>query len=166
MSGPEYFTVPSIFISALLYPSLMWFNKRLSLVVSDNTSQKMELTSGGALPPPWKLKNLLLSSNVTLSAIFFCPHTPEDECGCRKPASGLLDQITEELDIDLTGVHIVGDSLRDLQAGLKYNCSPILVRTGKGSNTEIQLKKEQNLILKQTRIFDDLACVADYLCDG
>jgi D-glycero-D-manno-heptose 1,7-bisphosphate phosphatase len=114
----------------------------------------------------FKLKNLLLSSNVTLSGIFFCPHTPEDKCGCRKPASGLLDQITEELDIDLKGVHIVGDSLRDLQAGLKYNCSPILVRTGKGSNTEIQLKKEQNLILKQTRIFDDLACVADYLCDG
>jgi D-glycero-D-manno-heptose 1,7-bisphosphate phosphatase len=113
----------------------------------------------------FKLKNLLLNYNVTLSGIFFCPHTPEDQCGCRKPASGLLEQISEELDIDLTGVHIVGDSLRDLQAGLKYNCSPILVRTGKGSNTEIQLKKEQNLILKKTKIFDDLACVADYLCN-
>lgn len=113
----------------------------------------------------FKLKSLLISSNVTLSGIFFCPHTPEDECKCRKPASGLLDQIAKEFNTDLTGVHIVGDSLRDLQAGLKHKCSPILVRTGKGVNTEILLKKEQSLILKETRIFNDLACVADYLCD-
>jgi D-glycero-D-manno-heptose 1,7-bisphosphate phosphatase len=113
----------------------------------------------------FKLKSLLISSNVTLSGIFFCPHTPEDECKCRKPASGLLDQIAKEFNTDLTGVYIVGDSLRDLQAGLKHKCSPILVRTGKGVNTEILLKKEQSLILKETRIFNDLACVADYLCD-
>ncbi|MAD57434.1 MAG: D-glycero-beta-D-manno-heptose-1,7-bisphosphate 7-phosphatase [Porticoccus sp.] len=112
-----------------------------------------------------KLKRLLFQSNVTLNGIFFCPHIPEDNCNCRKPASGLLDDIATQLKINLTGVPIVGDSLRDLQAGLTHRCTPILVRTGKGVFTEMRLKEQNNIILKNAKVFDNLSGVADYFCN-
>ena len=111
-----------------------------------------------------KLADLLLPFNVGVAGIFYCPHSPEDQCGCRKPASGLLDQIAKKWAVSLAGVPLVGDSLRDLQAGLTHQCMPILVRTGKGAETEKILRQQEEVILRQANIFDDLAQAADYLC--
>lgn len=111
-----------------------------------------------------KLSNLLLPYGVTLAGIFYCPHKPIDKCLCRKPAAGLLDEIAETLGINLAGVPLVGDSLRDLEAGIAHRCMPILVRTGKGAETEKILHEQQNPLLRHTKIFKDLAQTADYLC--
>ena len=70
-----------------------------------------------------------------VEAVFFCPHTAADACDCRKPKPGLLDQISERFGIELKGVPIVGDSLRDLEAGVAVGCTPHLVLTGKGQKT-------------------------------
>jgi D-glycero-D-manno-heptose 1,7-bisphosphate phosphatase len=113
-----------------------------------------------------KLAGLLLPFNVGVAGIFYCPHNPEDHCGCRKPGSGLLDQIAKKWTTSLAGVPLVGDSLRDLQAGLTHQCMPILVRTGKGAETEKTLCQQEEVILQQANIFDDLAQAADYLCAG
>lgn len=110
-----------------------------------------------------KLSDLLLEAGAELSGIFYCPHTPDDGCNCRKPAPGLLDAIAEEFNLSLAGVPIVGDSLRDLQAGLTHQCTPILVRTGKGATTEAKLPKQDQLALRQARVFDDLSQAVDYL---
>lgn len=110
-----------------------------------------------------KLTDLLADAGAELGGIFYCPHSPEDGCGCRKPAPGLLDAISSEFAMPLTGVPIIGDSLRDLQAGTIHHCTPILVRTGKGATTEPKLVKQNNLVLQQSRVFDDLAQVVDYL---
>ncbi|HBL86419.1 MAG TPA: D-glycero-beta-D-manno-heptose-1,7-bisphosphate 7-phosphatase, partial [Alcanivorax sp.] len=69
-----------------------------------------------------------------LSGVFFCPHGPDDGCACRKPLPGLIDQIVAEYG-DVTGVPMVGDSLRDLEAGVARGCRPVLVLTGKGRRT-------------------------------
>ncbi|HOE40371.1 MAG TPA: D-glycero-beta-D-manno-heptose 1,7-bisphosphate 7-phosphatase [Rhodoferax sp.] len=66
-----------------------------------------------------------------IDAVFYCPHTASDVCSCRKPASGLFEQIAERYGISLKGVPVVGDSLRDLQAGAAAGCEPHLVLTGK-----------------------------------
>lgn len=110
-----------------------------------------------------KLSDLVLDAGAQLSGIFYCPHKPDDGCNCRKPAPGLLDAIAQEWDMPLTGVPIVGDSLRDLQAGLAHQCTPILVRTGKGAITEAKLPEQQDLALQQAKVFDDLSQAADYL---
>ncbi len=52
----------------------------------------------------------------------------------------------------------VGDSLRDTQAALAAGCTPVLVRTGNGTNCEADARASG-----VTRVFDDLACVADWL---
>ncbi|WP_461519125.1 D-glycero-beta-D-manno-heptose 1,7-bisphosphate 7-phosphatase [Porticoccus sp.] len=110
-----------------------------------------------------RLNELVLEQGGELSGIFYCPHAPEDNCHCRKPAPGLLDAIAAELNCDLTGVPLIGDSLRDLQAGLRHHCMPILVRTGKGSLAEKKLTSQPEKALQQAAVFDDLARAVDYL---
>lgn len=111
-----------------------------------------------------KLSDLVIDAGGELAGIFYCPHKPEDNCNCRKPAPGLLDAIIKKFGLEsLSGIAIVGDSLRDLQAGLHHGCTPILVRTGKGIKTEPLLTEQDDQALRQTLIFDDLSKVVDYL---
>jgi D-glycero-D-manno-heptose 1,7-bisphosphate phosphatase len=111
-----------------------------------------------------KLSDLVLDAGGELAGIFYCPHKPEDNCNCRKPASGLFDAIAQEFNLEsLSGCPTVGDSLRDLQAGLSHLCIPILVRTGKGKKTESQLMEQKNQALQNALIFDDLSLAVNYL---
>ncbi len=70
-----------------------------------------------------------------IDAVFFCPHTSESHCHCRKPKSGMFEEIATRYNVDLNGVPAIGDSLRDLQAGTALGTRPYLVLTGKGSKT-------------------------------
>lgn len=110
-----------------------------------------------------KLSELLAQQGAELAGIFYCPHTPEDHCHCRKPAAGLIDAIASEFGVSLNGVPLIGDSLRDLQAGLSHLCTPILVRTGKGADTEKKLPSQPEIELQQAVVFDDLGQAVDYL---
>lgn len=89
-----------------------------------------------------------------LDAIFFCPHAADSTCDCRKPKPGMLLQIGERFNVALDEVPIVGDSLRDLQAGVAAGGRPYLVLTGKGQATQNHPELPEG-----TRIFPDLAAV-------
>lgn len=68
-----------------------------------------------------------------VDGIFFCPHGPNDQCECRKPAPGLYEAIARRFDrSDLRGVPIIGDSLRDMEASFRVGGRSILVKTGNG----------------------------------
>lgn len=73
-----------------------------------------------------------------IDAIFFCPHTPDDHCNCRKPAPGLFAQLGKRLNINFHDIPAVGDSLVDIQAAQAVGAQPVLVRTGKGEITLAQ----------------------------
>ena len=102
-----------------------------------------------------KMVRSLAQVGGRLDAIFFCPHAADSTCDCRKPKPGLFQQIAERFNVDLTGVPCVGDSLRDLQAGVSMGCEPYLVLTGKGMKT-----REDPELPPGTRIFPDLDAVA------
>ncbi|OIR11577.1 D-glycero-beta-D-manno-heptose-1,7-bisphosphate 7-phosphatase [mine drainage metagenome] len=89
-----------------------------------------------------------------IDAVFFCPHTNDANCGCRKPKSGMLEEIAMRYGANLKGVPAVGDSLRDLQAAARLEAQPILVLTGKGTKT--QAKGD---LPAGTLIYPDLASV-------
>jgi D-glycero-D-manno-heptose 1,7-bisphosphate phosphatase len=89
-----------------------------------------------------------------IDAVFFCPHTSEMNCTCRKPKSGMMEEIAKRYGIHLNGVPAVGDSLRDLEAGAKLGAQPYLVLTGKGAKTEAK-----GGLPEGTLIFPDLAAV-------
>ncbi|KAF0843386.1 D-alpha,beta-D-heptose 1,7-bisphosphate phosphatase [Methylovorus glucosotrophus] len=82
-----------------------------------------------------KMHRSLSQLGGRIDALFYCPHAAEAKCDCRKPKAGMLEEIGRRFGMDLKGVACVGDSLRDLQAGVACGCQPILVRTGKGEAT-------------------------------
>lgn len=103
-------------------------------------------------------------------SILFCPHHPDDGCHCRKPAPGLYDELTKRLNVNLTGVYSIGDSLRDLLAADSAGAIPVLVKTGNGKKTLRDLKKQsknetknKQLALADTLVFDNLAKFVDAL---
>src|SRR5690606_25788739 len=99
-----------------------------------------------------------LGGHVT--GVFYCPHHPDDECGCRKPKAGLIDAIEAELGLSAEGAPLIGDSLRDLEAGLAKGCEVILVKTGKGEKTHAALPPA---LRQHVAVFADLAAATDYL---
>jgi len=78
-----------------------------------------------------KMQKLLAVQGGRIDAVFFCPHTAEENCHCRKPQPGLFEQIGLRFGVQLAGVPTVGDSLRDVVAGAAAGCEPHLVLTGK-----------------------------------
>jgi D-glycero-D-manno-heptose 1,7-bisphosphate phosphatase len=80
------------------------------------------------------LKSKLLDLDTTLDGIYFCPHTPNENCMCRKPKPGLLQQAISELDINVKDSLMIGDSQTDIDAANKMGCKSIL------------LNKNQNLL--------------------
>lgn len=109
------------------------------------------------------LLDLVREAGGDIATIAWCPHKPEDLCDCRKPQSGLFDQIANTLGCDLDGSFVVGDSLRDLQAGMARGCIPVLVRTGKGEKTEKTLADDDSGEFDGVEVFDNLSEAADYL---
>lgn len=106
-----------------------------------------------------KMHKLVAQAGGRIDAVFYCPHKNDDHCGCRKPAPGMFEEIAQRFGVSLAGVPAVGDSLRDLQAGVALGCQPMLVRTGKGEKTIAAGGMPEG-----TRIFNDLAAVAEHLC--
>ena len=68
-----------------------------------------------------------------LDAIYICPHTPDENCRCRKPRPGLLLQAQREHDIDLAHSYLVGDAVTDVELAQATGCRPVLVLTGRGA---------------------------------
>ncbi|HET7922769.1 MAG TPA: HAD-IIIA family hydrolase, partial [Gammaproteobacteria bacterium] len=106
-----------------------------------------------------KMQTSVQAAGGTLAGIFFCPHRPEDRCDCRKPAPGLLHRIAQQFDVPLSRVPVIGDSLRDLQAAHAVGARPMLVLTGNGEQTRMQLPGE----LADVEVFADLAAAVTAL---
>lgn len=107
-----------------------------------------------------KMHDLANEAGAHIDGVFFCPHGPEDKCNCRKPKPGLFQEIMTRMGISLNNVPVVGDSLRDLQAGCSQGCTPFLVKTGKGKST---LEKNRDALPEGTVVFDNLMDVAKHL---
>ena len=88
-----------------------------------------------------KMASSIRDKGGRLDSVFFCPHSPAEQCGCRKPKPGMLLEISDRLGIGLSGVPVVGDSLRDLEAAEAAGAIPVLVKTGRGRLTQEKLSK-------------------------
>ncbi|WP_206954300.1 D-glycero-beta-D-manno-heptose 1,7-bisphosphate 7-phosphatase [Trinickia acidisoli] len=108
-----------------------------------------------------KMHRAAAAVGARIDAVFFCPHTAEDQCECRKPKPGLLQMIIDRFEIDPSATPVVGDALRDLQAGAALGFRPHLVLTGKGKKT-----LAAGGLPEGTKVHDDLkAFVLSFLAD-
>ncbi|MDV2079628.1 D-glycero-beta-D-manno-heptose 1,7-bisphosphate 7-phosphatase [Marinobacter xestospongiae] len=108
-----------------------------------------------------KMADLLKPLGGRVDLIAYCPHHPDQHCHCRKPATGLLEQIRQQLGLStLAGTLMVGDSRKDLEAALSAGCQPCLVRTGNGRETEHHLRERP---LAGVQVYDNLATLVDTL---
>ena len=82
-----------------------------------------------------KMHQAVAAHGGRIDAVFYCPHTPEAGCECRKPKPGMLRSAVERFESAAAHVPVVGDSLRDLQAAAAIGARSILVLSGNGSKT-------------------------------
>ena len=108
-----------------------------------------------------KMHKAVSSLGGRIDAVFYCPHSPDEGCQCRKPLPGLFEQIGERFGVDLKTVPVVGDTLRDLQAGVAVGCPPHLVLTGKAE--PLRGKPLPEGYPAHTRVHQDLSAFADWL---
>ena len=91
-----------------------------------------------------------------IDAIYYCPHSGDADCRCRKPLPGMFIDIGQRLNVPLEGVPCIGDGLRDLQAAAAAGAKPVLVLTGKGAATLAAGDLPQ-----ATQVFKDLSDAVD-----
>jgi D-glycero-D-manno-heptose 1,7-bisphosphate phosphatase len=108
-----------------------------------------------------KMNKMLAAAGGRIDAIFYCPHVPQDQCSCRKPLSGLFEQIGDRFGAQLDQVNAVGDTLRDAQAAAAVGCRTHLVCTGKSEKWKGPDLPEG--FPPETLLHDDLAAFAEWL---
>lgn len=104
-----------------------------------------------------RMKELLAEYGVEFTAIYHCPHAPDQQCDCRKPAPGMFDRAMEEFTMNPEDCFVIGDKLCDVELGMARKARSILVRTGKG------MKEESKCAGKADFIADDLLDAANFI---
>ncbi len=74
-----------------------------------------------------RMAEAVAAAGGALAGVYMCPHTSADACPCRKPRPGLIDQAARELGVAPERSFVVGDSERDIEAGLARGCTTLLV---------------------------------------
>jgi len=90
---------------------------------------------------------LLSKAGVRFDAFFFCPHAPENNCSCRKPKPGLLEEAARWLPWDPKQSWIVGDKISDLELARRTGLNGVLVRTGYGQDQAVQLSESDPFVV-------------------
>ncbi|MEM7168465.1 MAG: HAD family hydrolase [Planctomycetota bacterium] len=80
-----------------------------------------------------KLRRDAAAWDAPLGAIEYCPHTPDENCQCRKPAPAMFERASRKLRIQCEGSYMIGDAPSDIQAGRSLGMTTIRVRTGRGA---------------------------------
>ena len=109
------------------------------------------------------MNRLLMDHGGRIDAVFFCPHTPEEGCDCRKPLPGMMADIGHRYGADLGAVPMVCDTLRDLQAAQAAGCEPHLVLSGRAAGLDDATLERYIEQVPRTVVHDSLQAFAEHL---
>jgi D-glycero-D-manno-heptose 1,7-bisphosphate phosphatase len=102
----------------------------------------------------------LKKENAEIDALYFCPHSPENNCDCRKPETGLIKRAMVEHKLDLKDAIVIGDKWSDVELGKNIGAKTVLVLTGYGKKEAEKAKVSQ---LQPDFIANDLHDAVDWL---
>lgn len=110
-----------------------------------------------------QMMKTLSQAGGRIDAVFFCPHTPEEQCECRKPLPGMMHEIEHRYGVTLAHVPMVCDTVRDVRAAVAAGCPPHLVRTGRGGLIDADMLAELQSTAPGLQVHEDLAAFAEHL---
>ncbi len=87
------------------------------------------------------LISILSQHGIQIKKTYFCPHAPDENCGCRKPSIKFIKEIEKKYAINLKESWLIGDHPHDVEMGLKAGCKTIFMLTGHGKNHFNELEK-------------------------
>jgi D-glycero-D-manno-heptose 1,7-bisphosphate phosphatase len=109
------------------------------------------------------MNQCLLAVGGRIDAVFFCPHTPEAHCDCRKPLPGMMLDIGRRYGVDLAQVPMAADTLRDLLAAQAAGCEPHLLLCGRAAGLDDAAIAQMLEQVPAARVHDDLPALVDFL---
>jgi D-glycero-D-manno-heptose 1,7-bisphosphate phosphatase len=80
-----------------------------------------------------QMKSTIISHAGRIDGFYYCPHRPDENCTCRKPAPGLLLMAAAEHDLNLKESYFIGDARSDMAAAVAAGCQPVFVLSGRGT---------------------------------
>ncbi len=86
-----------------------------------------------------KVREEVEKAGGQIDAIYYCPHRPEENCSCRKPNTGLLEEAISDFEIDLGRSWAIGDDQKDAEMAKKAGIRAILLER-KGQEAKGALK--------------------------
>ena len=105
-----------------------------------------------------RMGRLAEAAGGRIDAVAVCPHSPEQDCRCRKPRPGMLLELIDRFGASPAQTSMIGDRMADIQAGVAAGCRTWLVRSGDGRQTETS-----GQVPRGVAVCDDLADAARLL---
>ena len=105
---------------------------RLIIVTNQSGVGRGYMTLARSKAINMRLVGILRAKGVEPDGVYFCPHTREDGCECRKPKRGLADEAMRAHEIDPSGSFVIGDKLSDIKLADAIGAGAILLKTGHG----------------------------------
>lgn len=151
-----------VFLPGVLRALRRLAESRFAVVVISNQSAvgRKQMDLGALEEIHRQMTQEIARAGGRIDGIFYCPHQPTEDCPCRKPRPGLLQQAAASLGLDLGHSFLVGDAQSDMEAALNAGCQPVLVLTGRG---RAQFPHIPPAILARCHVADDLDAAVSWI---
>ena len=107
-----------------------------------------------------KMNRKLKEAGADIDGVYYCIHTDDDNCSCRKPEPGLIHKAQDDLrtQIDVVNSFFIGDSSRDMVAAYRAGYKGILVLSGRSNGEDVDTWP-----VKPTAVLRDLPEAVDWI---
>lgn len=106
-----------------------------------------------------KIVKTLEKEKIKINAVYYCPHSPQDNCDCRKPKPGLIKEALKDYKIEIKKSFLIGDKKTDMDLALKTGMKSVFVLTGQAKN---QIRKHTKIkadyVIKYLKNADKIIC--------
>ena len=104
------------------------------------------------------MQKAIALSGGKIDAAYYCTHTKEDNCPCRKPKPGLIKMASKDNPINIKNSFFIGDTIRDVKTAKRAGCKSILLLSGKE-----KLANRKNWETQPDFVFINLLEAADFI---
>lgn len=133
------------------------------ILITNQSAVNREMITRDTLADIHKhMREAIQTGGGRLDDIFVCPHRPDENCACRKPAPGMILAAARKYGLDLSRCAMVGDSSRDIGCAARAGCGRTVLVTS-GINPAAEQDQLAALGLAADHVAPDLSGAVDWL---